>query len=477
MRILWRSTDQLLRRCLSQRASTRSVWMTLPHVEGSIPGWSPTASQLQQRHGFSSSSSSSETTESAILLEAEAVRDRPVSGSRAIRQQALQELGTLEEALQAALASHEQVLLLRSQQQQQEDDTDAAVSVSNHQDARRSLETLRDCYENLSYWEDALETEQALQELCETATDEAAALYRRGKLSMRLQQIPQAARYYQQALVLYQSEYGDAYHADIGNLFISMAGVQFHREKLPAALQLLVEAQDHFQRHGSPVTADDDSATEPHIDLVKCLQHQGLVHRMMQENDTALTKYQIALTVLEQQPHQLTPLVYAEKRQALMLDMADQYAALDEPSQALELYEAILQQDRAQRSPNDDTNNNNSKSNEPTALEGVLLHATGKIRAQQGEHEQALANLQQAVTIKELHAGETSQEVAKSLDALGAVYAVTGDKAQAHECFQRSLLIARMHSAAGDVDPAVMLALRNLTVLKGQHVPKWGSEE
>jgi tetratricopeptide (TPR) repeat protein len=156
----------------------------------------------------------------------------------------------------------------------------------------------------------------------------------------------------------------------------------------------------------------------------------------------------------------------AEKRQSLQMDIADMHAALDEPDEALVLYETIMKEDGERREdPSQDT-----------ALDGVMLHNMGKIRAQQGQKEQALIDLTKAAEIKERFAGETSPEVGKTLDALGAVHAVTGDKAKAHECFQRALLIARMHSESGDNDPTVMLALRNISVLKGQNVPKWGSD-
>ncbi len=88
-----------------------------------------------------------------------------------------------------------------------------------------------------------------------------------------------------------------------------------------------------------------------------------------------------------------------------------------------------------------------------------------------------MIDVTKAAEIKELFAGESSPEVGKTLGALGAVHAVTGDKAKALECFQRSLLIARMHSEAGDTDSNVMLALRNISVLKGKDVPKWGSDD
>jgi tetratricopeptide (TPR) repeat protein len=327
--------------------------------------------------------------------------------------------------------------------------------------------------------------------MCRSETDRAACLYRQGKLYMRMQRISDASKYYQQALALYRNAYSKSmssrnndesdsenndnvvYHADMGNIMISMAGVHFHRDKLDAALSVLAESEDHFRKHGQGQPQEQEQqgrgqqpVVRPHWDLVKCLQHQGLVHRMQEDFELALIEYEEAL--------QLTKIITSSipeetetRRQSLQMDIADMHAALDEPDEALEMYETILKEDREGR---DDPS-------EETALDGVMLHNMGKIRAQRGQREQALVDLTKAAEIKERFAGESSPEVGKTLDALGAVLAVTGDKAKALQCFQRSLLIARMHSESGDADSDVMLALRNISVLKGKDVAKWGSDD
>lgn len=443
------------------------------------------AVRLDGSRSFSSSDNSNMKSNSNIL-QAEVVRERPASSSRVVLRQAQEELSVLEQSLQAALTRHE--LLVADNE---DDDNEDEVVL------RASLEELRDCYENLTYWEDALTIEQGpLQDLCKTDTDRAASLYRQGKLYMRMQCIADASKYYQQALALYQTAYSTSsehddnddkdkdfksesdnehvhehvvYHADIGNIMISMAGVHFHRDKLDAALSVLIESEDHFRKH------HQEQLTVPHWDLVKCLQHQGLVYRMQEEFGSALVEYQEALEVMDSIIISISmgitgssfPDEAETRRQSLQMDIADMHAALDEPDEALEMYETILKEDREGR----------EDPNEETALDGVMLHNMGKIRAQRGQREQALVDLTKAAEIKERFAGESSPEVGKTLDALGAVHAVTGDKAKALECFQRSLLIARMHSEAGDTDANVMLALRNISVLKGKDVPKWGSDD
>ena len=78
--------------------------------------------------------------------------------------------------------------------------------------------------------------------------------------------------------------------------------------------------------------------------------------------------------------------------------------------------------------------------------------------------------------IKSNFLGESHPEVAKTLTVLGAIHATLQNKAEALECFQQALLIARMHSSdSTGQDPEVMFAMRNIAVLKGENVPKWGS--
>jgi tetratricopeptide (TPR) repeat protein len=428
----------------------------------------------QERIGGSRSFASSTDTgnSDSNILDAEVLRERPASSSRVVLRQAQEELSALEQSLQAALTRHERLVA--------DNNNDELV-------LRTSLEELRDCYEDLTYWEDALTIEQGpLQDLCHADKDRAASLYRQGKLHMRMQQTADASKYYQQALALYRTAYSSkskndnendgnekvVYHADIGNIMISMAGVHFHRDKLDAALSVLVESEDHFRKHGQEQQQQQEPGV-PHWDLVKCLQHQGLVYRMQEDFESALVEYQEALEVIDSMIISLCitassiPEDADTRRQSLQMDIADMHAALDEPDEALAMYETILKEDREGREDPD----------EETALDGVMLHNMGKIRAQRGQREQALVDLTKAAEIKERFAGESSPEVGKTLDALGAVHAVTGDKAKALECFQRSLLIARMHSEAGDTDSNVMLALRNISVLKGKDVPKWGSDD
>lgn len=395
------------------------------------------------------------------------------------------------------------------------------------------LAEVRECYEELGRWEEALAVEETAWDVIDAKGDDdsserrdsrdrrAGALYRQGKLHMRLGRQGPAQRLYQDALDLYAyretqchtdedggDEDDDKIHRpEIGNILISMAGVHYHRGRLQESLDLLLEAESHF------VVADDnigngDSETElraSHPDLVKCLQHQGLLHRSMEDFDSALDAYRRALEALEVlQQHQQTDSRegnegaqqddgYHGKRQGLQLDVADMLGALDRREEALDLYGQVIDEERIHHAADASSSSASlsSSSSHHTPLEGIVLHNCGKIHASMGEHGKAIDELERSLQIKleVLPDAEHHPEVGKTLQAMGAVYGVTGDKSRALDCFQRALLIARINASADadhdnsadgggavgavDSDPQVLLALRNIAILKGEKVPKW----
>ena len=393
---------------------------------------------------------------------------------------------------------------------------------------------------------------------------------------------------------------------------ISMAGIPYARDQYHESLRLLQQADPHFRYHNlsshhqhqkekaNGATAGDTTQVEtnihlssssssgrtprpPHPDLVKCLQHQGLVHRSLEDYDSALKAYRQALLVLDNATHNNTTVSglsssvgvkhqvrddddddddvrddFEEKRQGLQMDVADMLAALDKYEDALEVYQAIWDRHEELRRRDDcdsDDSNNNNNATTTSSLHGVLLHAMGRIHAHQGHYGLAQKQLLRALRIKEQlfgtaggaagggaggSSGEATTgaiieadavdddddnddssssssnnnnknpisdhivfhpEVGKTLQALGAVYAVQKDDADkkyfALQCFQKALQIAvwqaklEAQAAANDagkqvvVDhqdenasvnqhPEVMLVLRNIAILKGEKVPKWG---
>jgi hypothetical protein len=80
--------------------------------------------------------------------------------------------------------------------------------------------------------------------------------------------------------------------------------------------------------------------------------------------------------------------------------------------------------------------------------------------------------LSKALDLKKRFGGETNPDVATTLNALAAVHGVVGNKRAALDCFQQALMIERMH-AEDENDPQILYILRNISVLKGEKVPKW----
>jgi tetratricopeptide (TPR) repeat protein len=371
-------------------------------------------------------------------------------------------------ALEAAVEGLQQLLL--------RDD-----SSTTSQQLQASWESVRDGCEAIEDWESALLSEDSLLYFYEGDLDRARSAWRRGKLHMRLQDASKAVALYQEASDLFQQVHGDdTHHADIGNLLVSLAAVDYHRNRWSASLERLQEAKPHFEHHGQKLSAAS-CTNRVHPDLVKCLQYAGLLYRSVEDFESALSTYQRAVEVLESLGG-----ANQQRRQELQLDIADMHLALEDYEQALEAYQDLLEDEISRQDitctatsalttiVRDDDEDDVSSS---SALEGVLLHNIGKIHALRGENEVAVQALHRAVRIKDrLADDEFSPEVAKTLTVLGAVYASQGDKARALPCFQRSLLIARANSVQeDDKDPNVMLALRNIAVLTGEKVPKWGA--
>ncbi|GKY96298.1 hypothetical protein MPSEU_000589500 [Mayamaea pseudoterrestris] len=435
--------ERLLDFRLHQRAAATTWPRTLPRFHSSI-----------------SFTRNYEATTSSIL-DAEIVREtKSVNKSQQRRMEEERRRQELEDELAAALQRHEELLA----QANAESNEQSQSQSQQQQQLKDSLLQLRIIYESLEYWDQALRLEEIYFERHQhdmTLAERADAVYRQGKLSMRMNDLSQANRHYQQALKMLQQDFNaeddSAVSPLIGNIIISMSGIHYHRGRLEDSLQTLLKAEPYFTPSNSP----------PHVDLVKCIQHQGLLHRSMQQFQEASDKYRQALGVLNTLRLTLEEPVFYEKRQNVQLDLADVLAVLDENEQACDLYKEILQQNQARQTSNEN--------HEFTILDGVILHNLGRIHAQ-SEHsrELALEELTQALSIKQDLLGDSHPEVLKTLVALGALHAVMKTTSKALQCFQRSLLIARIH--AEEDDENVMLILRNIAVLKGEKVAKWGEE-
>lgn len=372
---------------------------------------------------------------------------KPVFSSQAVLQkQSYDDLSVEEQALKVALEK------LQSLQSVGNNNNDAPNQVLLK---KESLEEVRQCFEALEYWEDSLAVEQQLEMFADSALELAACIFRQGKLLVRVNDLSQASTKYQKALEMFQIEHdnGTIYHADIGNIMVAMAGVDFAREDIDKCLSTLDASEDHFRHHGQSIAEECKSLNEPHPDVVKCLENQGMMYRLKQDFFQALGKFEEALEVVKE--------TEIEKRQALQMHVADMLGASGDLDGAIVYYEKIRSEDRAQR-----------VDGEETALDGVILHCLGVLHSQQRQLELAKEELSRAVEIKRKVGGETNPEVSSSLVVLGSVHGVMGNKRDALECFQQALFIAKA-STENENDPEVLHILRNIAILKGEKVSKW----
>ena len=362
---------------------------------------------------------------------------------------------------------------------------------------QQALIDVRGVYEDLNYWDQALRCEERLEMFWTTPTSKlqesdtslttttttttsissdhhnnnqlhlAHSWYRRGRYHMHMGLPADAAKLYQKALDEYHAYYGkDTFHADKGQVYLSMGGLQYAKGLHSQALKILQqESEPHFRKHNG------GTSSIAHPNLFKCLQHQGLLCREMEDYSQALQLYQQAKEFWKEISPDVTNAEERAKLQSIELDIADMHLALDELQEALDMYRSIWEQDRIHR-------DRDEKGETPlTGMDGLMLHNIGRIYAQQGEDTLATETLQDAVEMKRAWFGPAHAELAKSLQLLGAVYARQEQKYEALRCFELCLSIARYLAKGDDSDAGVMLALRNIALLEGKKVPRWSVEE
>jgi tetratricopeptide (TPR) repeat protein len=301
------------------------------------------------------------------------------------------------------------------------------------------LENLQSAYMDLEYWEEALQIEMhKCQMYLSEGTDEYAdSIHAQGKLYLRQEDFSNSKQLYEEALAYFERTENLVQQ---GHVLISLAGWYFFRNQLDDALESL-------QR--SETMLDSNPAL-----LYKCLDNQGLIYRLWGEFHVALDKYQQALQVVVVDDQ--------ETRAALQMHIADMYLALEEPKEALKVYQDLLM-DLASTSTADSEKHQ-------LGMRGVLLHNIATIYVDQGEHELALEQFLEALEAKKSAGGEHNPEVAKTLNSLGALHAGSfGEKEVALEYFQQALLIARIHAEDRDNphdDPDVMNALQNISIIE-----------
>lgn len=337
------------------------------------------------------------------------------------------------------------------------------------------LDQLCQAYMALEYWEEALQVEETkCQWLVDTtynndatgtgSDDHADSIHAQGKLWLRQGDFDRSKPLYEQALEYFQQTEN---RVQEGHVYISLAGWYFFQYEKnagsPSSLSatstpssLLDTAMEYLQ------LAESRLDSNPTL-LVKCLDNQGLIFRLRGDFESALDKYQQALQVV----------VDDSIRHALQLHVADMMVALEEPHQALALYEELLQECLQQQQEQQQEQQQQEPSTPAiVGMKGVLWHNIATIHVQLGEYDLAEHEFRQSLHCKQESAGsEEHPELAKTWNALGALYyGVLDEKIQALECFRHVLWIARVHSDHSDhsKDPQVLSALQTISDIEEQ---------
>lgn len=298
------------------------------------------------------------------------------------------------------------------------------------------LEDLQRAYMDLEYWEEALEIEvYKCQTYLTEGTDEYAdSIHAQGKFYLRQENFPNSKQLYEQALEYFERTENLVQQ---GHVLISLAGWYFFRNQLDDALESLQRSETMLD-------------TNPAL-LYKCLDNQGLIYRLWGEFHAALDKYEQALQVVVAGD--------TETRSALRMHIADMYLALEQPMDALNVFQELLMELPS-----------TTIDSHKLGMRGVVLHNIATIQVDLGDHELALNLFLEALEAKKSAGGETNPEVAKTLNSLGALHAGSfGEKEVALEYFQQALLIARIHAEDAENprdDPDVINALQNISVIE-----------
>ena len=313
------------------------------------------------------------------------------------------------------------------------------AKLPNDQTVDYLLEELQRAYMDLEYWEEALKIEvYKCQTYLSEGTDEYAdSIHAQGKFYLRQENFTNSKQLYEQALEYFEQTDNLVQQ---GHVLISLAGWYFFRNQLDDALESL-------QR--SETMLDSNPAL-----LYKCLDNQGLVYRLWGEFHVALDKYQQALQVVGADD--------SETRSALKMHIADMHLALEQPKDALNVFQELLMELPSTSTGNPDQHQ--------LGMRGVMLHNIATIHVDLGDNQLALELFLEALEAKKSAGGEHNPEVAKTLNSLGALHAGSfGEKEVALEYFQQALLIARIHAEDGENprdDPDVMNVLQNISVIE-----------
>mmetsp|Transcript_16092 Transcript_16092/g.16096 ORF Transcript_16092/g.16096 Transcript_16092/m.16096 type:complete len:453 (+) Transcript_16092:23-1381(+) len=379
------------------------------------------------------------------------------SSSSSILKQKDHELSMNELKLKLSLNKYLQELKMTTTNDNQENITNNDDEDNDEDEDDRKqhymylLDELQRAYMDVEYWEEALKIEK--YKCCAyfyfDTDGYADSIHAQGKLYLRQQDFINSKRLYEEALTYFEAKNNLIQQ---GHVLISLAGWYFFQSNNSDGDDQLNKALDCLKQSESMLNLNP-------VLLVKCLDNQGLIYRLLGEFRIALNKYQQALQVV----------VDKETRSALKMHIADMLVALEEPTEALSIYQDLFMEISGTTSTTLSTHKEQQQ--QDLGMCGVLLHNIASIYVEQGEHELALEKFLEALEMKQIAGGEHNLELAKTLNALGAIYAgILDDKLRALEYFKQVLLITRIHANTDDDNNNdnmdIMNTLQNISLME-----------
>ena len=358
--------------------------------------------------------------------------------SATVLKQPMEELSELEQKLQEVLKDYAEYMETTEFDLEDEDLLAQDVGYEEKMDALQAV------YMDLGYWSDALGIEQTKCHLYyEADTEEYAdSIHAQGKLYLRQQDFNNSKALYDQALEYFEST-GNS--VQVGHVLISLAGWYYFQDQLDRAMEHLCKAEPLLD-------------SNPPL-LVKCLDNQGLVHRLWGDYHAALDKYQQALVVVD-------PVKEEETRHALLMHLGDMYQAIEEPQEALQVYLDLVQEMEKKTA---DIGSDTASVQAMKGQQGVLWHNIATIHVDFGDYELALDEFDRAIQLKTEMGGANHPEVAKTWNSLGVLHAgALRQLPKARECFQHALMIARINADDPSTDEDVIRILQNISHIEQQ---------
>jgi len=189
--------------------------------------------------------------------------------------------------------------------------------------------------------------------------------------------------------------------------------------------------------------------------LVKCLDNQGLVYRLWGDYLAALDKYRQALQVVGDDE---------ATRHALIMHLGDMYQAIEEPKEALQVYQDLVRELEETGGGADVV-----AATATAGMRGVLWHNIATIHVDSGDYETALDGYDRAIRLKTESGGADHPEVAKTWNSLGVLHAgALRQLPKARECFHNALMIARINAEDPSTDEDVIRILQNISHIEQQ---------